>query len=52
MRRSDREIKDFDEIVKVLERCDAVRLAFNDGDIPYIVPLSFGIPDQNNTNQP
>lgn len=43
MRRSDREIKDFDEIVKVLERCDAVRLAFNDGDIPYIVPLSFGM---------
>lgn len=43
MRRSDREIKDFDEIVKVLEKCDAVRLAFNDGDIPYIVPLSFGM---------
>lgn len=43
MRRSDREIKDFDEIVNVLEKCDAVRLAFSDGDIPYIVPLSFGM---------
>lgn len=43
MRRSDREIKDFDGIVSALEKCDAVRLAFNDGDIPYIVPLSFGI---------
>lgn len=43
MRRSDREIKDFDEIVKVLEKCDAVRLAFNDGEYPYIVVLSFGM---------
>lgn len=43
MRRSDREIKDFDEIVKVLDKCDAVRLAFNDGEYPYIVPLSFGM---------
>lgn len=43
MRRSDREIKDFDETVSVLEKCDAVRLAFNDGDVPYIIPLSFGI---------
>lgn len=43
MRRSDREIKDFNEIIKVLEKCDAVRLALNDGDYPYIVPLSFGM---------
>lgn len=43
MRRSDREIKDFDEIVKVLEKCDAVRLAFNGEDYPYVVPLSFGM---------
>ncbi len=43
MRRSDREIKDFDEIVKVLEKCDAVRLAFNGEEYPYVVPLSFGM---------
>lgn len=43
MRRSDREIKDFGEIVKVLEKCDAVRLAFNDEEYPYVVPLSFGM---------
>ena len=43
MRRSDREIKDFDEILKVLEKCDVCRLAFNDGDYPYIVPMSFAL---------
>lgn len=43
MRRSDREIKDFKEIVAVLEKCDACRLALNDEGYPYIVPLSFGM---------
>lgn len=43
MRRSDREIKEFDEIVKVMERCDVCRLALNTSDFPYILPLSFGM---------
>lgn len=43
MRRSDREITDFDELVAVMRRCDVCRLAFQDGDIPYIVPLNFGL---------
>ncbi len=43
MRRSDRKITDFDEIVSVLRRCDTVRLGINGGDYPYVVPLSFGM---------
>lgn len=42
MRRSDREVKDFNEIVGIIERCDVCRVAFNDDDYPYIVPLNFG----------
>lgn len=47
MRRSDREITDFDEIVSVIERCDVCRLALNDSDYPYIVPLNFGMRIEN-----
>lgn len=43
MRRSDREIKEFDEIVKVIEKCDVCRIALNTPDFPYILPLSFGM---------
>lgn len=41
MRRSDREIKDFDKIVEIIKKCDVCRIAMNDGDFPYIVPLNF-----------
>ena len=47
MRRSDREIKDFDEIIEVINKCDVCRLAINDGDYPYIVPLNFGLQVEN-----
>ena len=43
MRRSDREIKDRQEIMDVMRKCDVCRLAFHDGDYPYIVPLNFGL---------
>ncbi len=43
MRRSDRQITDFGDIVDVLRRCRVCRLAFIDNDgYPYIVPLNFG----------
>ena len=42
MRKSQREVKDFDGIVKILDKCQVIRLAVNDGESPYIVPLSFG----------
>ncbi len=43
MRRSDREIKNIQEIIQVMEKCDVCRLAFNDADYPYILPLNFGM---------
>lgn len=43
MRRSDREITDFGELVAVMERCDVCRLAFNAPEVPYILPLNFGM---------
>lgn len=43
MRRSDREIKDFEEIVEVIKKCEICRLALNDEEYPYILPLNFGM---------
>lgn len=43
MRRTDREIKGFDEIVNVIKKCDVCRLGFHDGEYPYILPLNFGM---------
>ena len=43
MRRKDREITDFNEIVEVMKKCETCVLALNDGEYPYIVPLNFGL---------
>ena len=45
MRRKDREITDFDEMVKIIKECDACRIALNDEEtgFPYIVPWNFGL---------
>ena len=43
MRRKDREITEFSDIVEVLGRCDVVRLGLNDDGYPYILPLNFGM---------
>jgi len=43
MRRSDREIKDLADIIRIMEKCDVCRLALNDGGYPYILPLNFGM---------
>lgn len=43
MRRKDREVKESEEILSIMEKCDVVRLALNDGGYPYILPLNFGI---------
>lgn len=43
MRRSDREVTDFGELVTIMERCDVCRVAFHDEEYPYIVPLNFGL---------
>ena len=38
MRKSEREIKDLQDIVSVMEKCDVCRLALNDDGYPYIIP--------------
>ena len=42
MRRSDREIIDEQELLQVISECDVCRLALNDEEVPYILPLNFG----------
>lgn len=43
MRRADREIKNRKDILDVIRKCDVCRLALNDDEYPYIVPLNFGM---------
>lgn len=43
MRRTDREVTEFSEIVAIMEKCDVCRIALHDKDYPYILPLNFGM---------
>jgi len=43
MRQKDREVKDINEIIEIMRRCDVCRLALNDEGFPYIIPLNFGL---------
>ncbi|MCI8854598.1 MAG: pyridoxamine 5'-phosphate oxidase family protein [Lachnospiraceae bacterium] len=43
MRRKDREITDFQEILEIIRKCDVCRIALNDEEFPYMVPLNFGM---------
>lgn len=42
MRKSDREIRDYNEILRLLDECQTIRLAMHDESYPYVVPLSYG----------
>ena len=42
MRRKDREVKDFDEIIDILSRCKVLHLALISDGKPYSVPVNFG----------
>lgn len=48
MRRSDREITDYNEMLEVIRKCNVCRLVLNDGEYPYVVPLNFGMEIENN----
>lgn len=49
MRRKDREITDFDEMIKIMKTCDSCVLGLKDEDgYPYLVPLNFGLDVQGN----
>lgn len=48
MRRKDREITELTELLDVIRTCDVCRIAMNDEDgVPYIVPLNFGMTEQD-----
>lgn len=43
MRRTDREVSDFEGIIGIVERCRVCRIGMVDGNgQPYIIPLNFG----------
>lgn len=42
MRKSQREVKDLDSVIEILNKCQTIRLGLYDGEYPYVVPLSFG----------
>jgi len=41
MRRKDREVTDFNTMIKIIDECDIIRIGLADGDFPYIVPVNF-----------
>lgn len=43
MRRKDREVTEFEDIVAIMETCDVCRIALNNDGYPYILPLNFGM---------
>ena len=49
MRRTDREIKDREEILAILNKCDVAHLGINTPDYPYVVPMNFGFETDGNS---
>lgn len=43
MRRADREVKELNDIIAIMEKCDVCRIALNNNGYPYILPLNFGM---------
>lgn len=42
MRRNDREVTDWNEIIGIVQRCELCHIAFHGEEYPYVVPLNFG----------
>lgn len=42
MRRQDRQVTDFREILKIVDRCEVCRLAMVVNGAPYVIPMNFG----------
>ena len=42
MRRKDREITEFAEIKNIFDKAKVLRIALNNGEYPYILPVNFG----------
>lgn len=47
MRRKDREVTDFDTMLKIVNECNILRIGLTDGEFPYIVPLNFAYTVEN-----
>lgn len=47
MRRKDREITDYTQMLEMLDGCDCCRLGLIDNGAAYIVPLNFGYANQD-----
>lgn len=42
MRRNDKAVKDIDAIKNIISKCQVVRVAMCNDDVPYLVPLNYG----------
>ena len=47
MRRKDREVTDYTQMLEILRSCDCCRLGLVDGEEAYIVPMNFGLAQEN-----
>lgn len=43
MRRYDKEVTDPAEITEIMSRCDVLHIAINTDNVPYILPVNFGM---------
>lgn len=43
MRRKDREVTEFSELLSIIKKCDACTIALNNDEYPYLIPLNFGV---------
>lgn len=48
MRRQERKVADLKEIIEIVKSCDVCRIALNNDEFPYIIPLNFGFEYVNN----
>lgn len=48
MRRKDREVTDMNELIKIIDQCKVCRIAMEDKDGLYIVPMNFGYTYEDN----
>lgn len=49
MRRTDREVTEWTDILSIMERCDVCRIVLNNEGYPYILPLNFGMDIKGHT---
>lgn len=47
VRRSDREVTSLEQIKDILIRCDTIRIGISDEPAPFVVPVSFGMEEQD-----